>query len=127
MTVVYRLYDATGALLYIGCSRNLPARIKAHRCKPWGKSVRFVLWEPGDFDLEAYRIRTMAPLHNVRHMPPRERSPLLLTVTQAAQRLGVTPNRVRNMADAGSLPCYRFPSGHRRFHRDEIEPFRVAS
>ena len=39
----------------------------------------------------------------------------LLSVSQAAVVLGVSPATVRRASDAGVLPCRRSPGGHRRF------------
>lgn len=45
---VYRLYDADGALLYIGSSYDPDARYKTHREKWWGHEIarRAVEWRP---------------------------------------------------------------------------------
>lgn len=48
----------------------------------------------------------------------------LLTVTQAAKRLGVSPNTVRAWADRGAIPVLRLPSGHRRFELSAIDALR---
>jgi putative resolvase len=45
----------------------------------------------------------------------------LLTVREAAKRLGVSPNTLRSWADSGDMPVIRLPSGHRRFHLHEID------
>ena len=48
----------------------------------------------------------------------------LLTVTQAARRLGVSPNTVRAWADSGAIPVLRLPSGHRRFEASALDAVR---
>jgi excisionase family DNA binding protein len=48
----------------------------------------------------------------------------LLTVTQAAKRLGVSPNTVRAWADGGVIPVLRLPSGHRRFEASALDAAR---
>lgn len=50
-----------------------------------------------------------------------ERRKRLLTVAQAAERLGVSPQTVRRWADEGLIPMARTPTGHRRFDADHIE------
>ncbi len=49
-----------------------------------------------------------------------------LTLGEASARLGVHPNTMRRWADAGSVPCYRTPGGHRRFRAAELHAALVA-
>lgn len=42
-TSVYRLYDAVGNLLYIGCSKNVKRRTTDHKSKHWGAHIDRVL------------------------------------------------------------------------------------
>lgn len=51
----------------------------------------------------------------------------LLTVTEAAKLLGVSPNTLRAWADHGALPVVRLPSGHRRFEAHALDAFRRSS
>jgi len=44
-----------------------------------------------------------------------------LTLSQAAEILGVHPSTVRVWADQGYLPTQRTQGGHRRFHRLDLE------
>jgi excisionase family DNA binding protein len=44
-----------------------------------------------------------------------------LTLSQAAELLGVHSSTVRNWSDEGILPVYRTKGGHRRFKRGEVE------
>lgn len=44
-----------------------------------------------------------------------------LTSGEVAAILGVSTETVTNYADAGRLPHYRLPSGHRRFRRSDVE------
>jgi len=44
-----------------------------------------------------------------------------LTTKQVAEMLGVSVSTVANYADDGSLRCFRLPSGHRRFRREDVE------
>ena len=48
----------------------------------------------------------------------------LLTIAQAAARLGVHPDTLRGWADKGLVPMVRLPSGYRRFAPAEIERVR---
>ena len=48
----------------------------------------------------------------------------LLTISQAAGRLGVHANTLRSWADRGLVPMVKLPSGYRRFRPADIE--RVA-
>lgn len=50
-----------------------------------------------------------------------DKSPTLLTVGEAAERLGVHPKTLRRWTNAGRIPFIRLPSGHRRFRADLIE------
>ena len=40
-----------------------------------------------------------------------------------ADVFGVTPRTVTAWADAGSIPVYVMPSGHRRYKRTDVERF----
>jgi excisionase family DNA binding protein len=48
----------------------------------------------------------------------------LLTITQAAARLGIEQKTLRRWADAGKVPCVRTLSGQRRFEPAVIERIR---
>ena len=45
----------------------------------------------------------------------------LLTLREAAERLGVHENTMRKWADLGIVPTVRRPGGHRRFEPQVIE------
>jgi excisionase family DNA binding protein len=52
------------------------------------------------------------------------RNDKLLTVTEAAEMLGVSPATIRRAIDKGELPGFRVPgSRHRRVLRTEIERY----
>ena len=68
-TAVYRLYDATDVLLYIGVANRPDERWGTHRNKPWWSQVARteIEWHPNrDAALrcEAVAIREENPLHN---------------------------------------------------------------
>lgn len=48
----------------------------------------------------------------------------LLTISQAAKRLGVSPGTVRTYADKGMIPVIKLPSGHRRFRPEDVQDLR---
>lgn len=48
----------------------------------------------------------------------------LLTISEAARRLGVHQNTLRTWADAGKVPHVLLPSGYRRFRPADIERMR---
>ena len=52
-------------------------------------------------------------------MPEEENK--LLTLGEAAERLGVHENTMRKWADQGIIPVVRRPGGHRRFQPEVIE------
>lgn len=43
-----------------------------------------------------------------------------LTPAEVSRLFGVTVRTVNRWADAGRIPCFRIPSGHRRFPRKQI-------
>ncbi|MGD8398401.1 MAG: helix-turn-helix domain-containing protein [Anaerolineae bacterium] len=43
-----------------------------------------------------------------------------LSLTEASDRLGVHPSTLRRWADAGDVPCFRTPGGHRRFRHGDL-------
>src|SRR5699024_924217 len=69
---VYVLKDKAGAVLYVGVTSNLKARVKDHRTrKPWWGDVAETTtsapmpWVDA-LNLEEHLIRELSPLHNVR-------------------------------------------------------------
>lgn len=68
---VYRCFDATGQLLYVGCSNDPQSRLNDHRrSKSWWPDVartQTVAYPSRDqaLDAEALAIRAETPLHNV--------------------------------------------------------------
>jgi len=56
-------------------------------------------------------------------MPQSNRTPLGLSISQAAQELGVSLGTIRRWSDMGYLESYRTPGGQRRFSQTHIEQF----
>jgi len=50
-----------------------------------------------------------------------------LTLSAASKLLGVHPATLRQWADAGKIPSYRTPGGHRRFRAEDIRKFLVQA
>ena len=50
-------------------------------------------------------------------------TPLGLTISQAAQELGVSLGTIRRWSDMGYLESYRTPGGQRRFSQEHIDRF----
>lgn len=48
----------------------------------------------------------------------------LLTISEAAKRLGVHPNTLRKWADNGTIQVVMLPSGYRRFRPVDIDAMR---
>lgn len=44
-----------------------------------------------------------------------------LSLSDAAEALGVHPSTIRNWSNEGALPVYRTAGGHRRYKRSEVE------
>ena len=53
-----------------------------------------------------------------------DENPKLMTVSQAAARLGVHPDTLRAWADKGLVGVVRTPTGYRRFEPEEIDRVR---
>ncbi len=50
--------------------------------------------------------------------------PVLLSISTAAKRLGISQGALRLYADKGSIPVVKLPSGHRRFRPEDIQKLR---
>jgi predicted GIY-YIG superfamily endonuclease len=74
-TAVYRLFDASNALLYVGISKRIGTRWEQHaRAQPWWPLVthQTVTWHPSREDAETAEkavIRDERPVHNRRDSP----------------------------------------------------------
>lgn len=70
---VYRLYDARGDLLYVGCTGSIVSRLTTHTAlKPWWSEVRTItLGDPLPrgvaLDAEVVAIRSEHPRYNILH------------------------------------------------------------
>jgi excisionase family DNA binding protein len=53
--------------------------------------------------------------------------PEWLTLGQAAKYLGVAQSTIRKWSDAGRLPAFYTPGGHRRFRRNDLDEFLSGS
>ena len=60
---------------------------------------------------------------NTRELSIYSNQPRWLTLSEAAQFLGVHPSTVRRWTDDGDLHCMRTPGGHRRFLQDDLQAF----
>lgn len=59
--------------------------------------------------------------------PMKENTSEWLTLTQAAELLGVHPSTVRRWSDEGHIPVHRTEGKHRRYRRSEIELWALTS
>jgi hypothetical protein len=69
MTLVYRLYAADGALLYVGITEELDKRFLRHSARLWWPEVASVLLEAYETRRDALRVESWAiytegPVHN---------------------------------------------------------------
>jgi len=53
----------------------------------------------------------------------RSKTPRWLTLSEAAQFLGIHPTTLRRWADDGDVHCIRTPGGHRRFREKDLQTF----
>jgi predicted GIY-YIG superfamily endonuclease len=80
---LYRIYDADGALLYVGATTNPAARIDTHsRTQPWWPDAanialeHFASWE-SLAEAETNAIRTEGPKYNQLHADNPRRKPYI--------------------------------------------------
>lgn len=112
---LYRMFGADGALLYVGASAHVIARVAAHGgTKPWFCDVVSITieWHPTRRECEraeAAAIRSECPRHNVQYTPRiRERfrkqraggvlrawlEKKQMSVAQFAARVGIEPSTI---------------------------------
>lgn len=53
--------------------------------------------------------------------------PYSLLPHEVAEMLGVHRDTVTRLSDEDRLPCFRLPSGHRRYRRSDVEAFLAAA
>lgn len=82
---VYRIYDNTGQLLYIGCARDVDYRIEMHKATTTLPCWADIRYRYGHHTAEEFptlaaaraaeraAIKAEAPLHNRQHNPKRFR------------------------------------------------------
>lgn len=102
-TALYRIYDETDALLYIGISKDALRRLAEHlERQPWSGVIARVQVEylpdrAAAVDAERHAIRTEVPRFNVVHAltkpetdrEPTSRHPVLVELIKADPRIGV--------------------------------------
>ncbi len=109
-TALYRFFDESGALLYVGITANLEERFAHHeRYKEWWPQVaeRRVQWfdtRPPARAAELQVIHDERPVHNVNGAPwaagRRDLEPEERTITQLRSNLTEQCQRVRYMGEA---------------------------
>jgi predicted DNA-binding transcriptional regulator AlpA len=118
-TALYRLYDAQGALLYVGISGRPLHRVQHHRAKTaWGPEIATTTIEWLGTRQEALRAETRAiategPLHNVALNQARAERlestlPVRLGLVASAEIsaiLGVSRQRVHQITKSHSFPA----------------------
>jgi len=119
--VLYRMFDADDALLYVGVSMNVAQRFAAHRSDKqwWGDIARITLSHFATrrevLVAEATAIREERPLYNVQHAT-RVLAAVGATPTETAQRIGALADDERELYEA---------SQHRRAVEAELEAARA--
>ena len=114
---LYRFFDRTDVLLYVGISMDLPTRLRNHRReKPWWLEIAYITIEPHESRIaalaaEAVAIETEKPLYNDQHnptVPVADETPTVAAFARSVLRLAV-PNEgalERVLADAAAdLEC----------------------
>jgi len=73
MVTVYRLFDAGGVLLYVGCTTHFRRRMSQFKCEWWDRveTIKLATYKTLKRGLLAERnaIRSESPLFNVIHSP----------------------------------------------------------
>jgi predicted GIY-YIG superfamily endonuclease len=114
---LYRFYDRTDVLLYVGISLDLPARLRKHRReKTWWLEIANITIEPHDSRSDALAAETLAietekPLYNDQHNPTvqiADETPSVAAFALAMLRLTVADDTAleRALSDAAAdLQC----------------------
>lgn len=111
-TAVYRLFDRSGVLLYVGMSMNPEARIRSHSLRSWYQDIdsrRTVTTWYGDrvtaHAAERAAISAESPLHNIeRYQGGEKLSPINLYCSDADQAVW---DRAREEADVAGRSLSR--------------------
>lgn len=108
--IVYRAFDADGALLYIGMTSDLTSRLKNHRStKPWWDAVA--------------RVESSAPMHWAT-ATANERDAIRAEQPKynVAAKYGMEAHEIARACKAAQeLAALRTPSNHRRFRQSDVE------
>lgn len=139
LTFLYRLYDQTGDLLYIGITRDPNARFKAHEVhQPWWGQVASHRIEEIDTHaahrIERELIRAEQPRYNIAGVDRRKAAqvyrlpcnlddaPEMLATVQAAAALGMSAGWVdRCERDLDGFPQRETTSsGVKKFRRTDL-------
>lgn len=138
-TFVYRFFDETDSLLYVGITMAPHTRWKDHGQRSWWKRVRRVaaVWYPTRVEAsveELRAIREERPEFNVKDAVVERPKPLpvlecrpkpgkrFLRVGEAAEILEVSPATVRRYERDGYLQPLRLAhSRHRRYELADVE------
>jgi excinuclease UvrABC nuclease subunit len=92
---VYRLYDANGALLYVGRTKDIVSRIRAHRqATPWWAEVDAMKTDVFPTPEEAAsaereQVRSLSPLYNKHFNPGNRNTQRKVKVEDDASRLRI--------------------------------------
>jgi predicted GIY-YIG superfamily endonuclease len=114
---LYRFFDRTDVLLYVGISMDLPTRLRKHRReKPWWLEIAHIAIEPHEsradaLAAEAAAIAEEKPLYNDQHNPTvhvPDEAPSVVGLARAILRLAVEDDAAFDyaLADAAAdLEC----------------------
>ena len=128
-TAVYRLYDAGGALLYVGAAVDPPARWKYHAANaPWWPEVQrqTIDWypdRPAALAAEETAICAERPRHNITHTDRRRRGPAdRLAALSAAD----APDGMAGILRSFALAAHRSEAEHQASHDALVDGIWVA-
>lgn len=124
MHAVYRMFSASGQLLYVGMTGDLGRRLDGHAEKRWFPKVTSIAleWFPSEDAAriaERDAIRSEHPVHNIAGIPGRRRRPpskgILPGATQAtlleAVAAGILGSSIDAARRASTRPGFPAPVG----------------
>jgi excisionase family DNA binding protein len=133
---LYRFYDATGCLLYIGISSTAATRWSGHHRRHWWPRVTCATIEHFANRRDAAKaerdaIKLERPLWNKVHAVRQRQARPLPAATEGeptdwlspgvvAKQLGVGRTTVHEMLNRGQIRYRETPGGHRRCHPDDV-------